>query len=149
MKLLANKGIISKIAIILVIVILFNFIAPKVTLASVGSVLLSPIMTFITALCDGIMHILQKGILGMDSSFFTLTKDGWGTKILKGIVIGLGVVGGAAAVIGISVATFGAGTAIAAALATAGISTTAVLNISVGRCCYWSSSRRNSGKEFK
>ena len=61
MELFTKKHIVLKIVIALVIV--FNFCAPTISNASmleaIGGTLLSPIMDFLVAICDGVIKITQ------------------------------------------------------------------------------------------
>lgn len=68
MKFFTNKKLWQKIAIILLILFIFQFFIPKPTHAIVGDVLLEPVTSLFANLGDGIMNILQKTIMGMDAS---------------------------------------------------------------------------------
>ena len=68
MKVFTNKKLWQKIAIILLILFIFQFFIPKPTHAIVGDVLLEPVTSLFANLGDGIMNILQKTIMGMDAS---------------------------------------------------------------------------------
>ena len=62
-KIFSNKNLIIKIATILVIVILFNFINPGISFGAVsggiGGVLFEPIKDLVLAIGDGIVNIMQ------------------------------------------------------------------------------------------
>lgn len=119
MEVFRKKHIVLKIVIALVIVILFNFSAPTISRAdslgeAIGGTLLTPIVDLLLAIGDGAMHLIQKLILGMDSSLTKISNEwsdalSWGIAILSAaIVIGLAIVTcgvslvvvGAAAVVG-------------------------------------------------
>lgn len=70
MKFFTNKGIVQKTVISLLIVILTTFAVPTTTVqADVGGKLMNPIINLVTALFDGIQHLLEMAMLGESSSF--------------------------------------------------------------------------------
>ncbi len=61
MKLLTTKkGITQKIIVAIVIVLCFNFVAPTVSSAGIGGLLLEPLTALITTIGDGILAALQN-----------------------------------------------------------------------------------------
>lgn len=66
MKIFSRKSLILKIALILAIVILFNFIAPRIVLADdnggVGGILFEPIKDLLLTIGDAIMNLMQNVI---------------------------------------------------------------------------------------
>lgn len=68
MKIFTNKKIWQKIVIILLLLIFFQFIVGNPVHAIDGDVLLEPITSLFANLGDGIMEIMQKTIMGMETS---------------------------------------------------------------------------------
>lgn len=68
MKFFTNKNIIQKMTIMLVILMLFNFTAPKPVQAGIGEglggLILDPIFFFITTITDAIYDGMQNIMLG-------------------------------------------------------------------------------------
>lgn len=107
MEIFTKKSIVLKIVIALVIVILFNFSAPTISQATsagdvIGGTLLAPIVDLLLAVSDGLMYLIQRLVLGMDSS---LTKVS--TEIGDTLPAVLAFVVGAAIVIGTAIITGG------------------------------------------
>ncbi len=110
-----TKSLIAKIALVLVIIILFEFVVSEpVHAASLGGQLLNPVVNLVVYLADGVISILQSTLLGMESSFIyiDLTDTGsfWKSfAIIAAAVIGvIGLVAGGIA----CVATGGAALAV-------------------------------------
>ena len=86
MKFFTNKGVVQKTVIAILIVILTTFVTPAPVQADWGGKLLSPIFAFVTAIFDGIQHLLEMTMLGETESFM---KDiGSGTYDISGSVGG-------------------------------------------------------------
>lgn len=79
MKFFTNKSIWSKIVIILIFVLLFEFVVTKPTLASAGAEvgetfielggkLMNPLLSVVVSMADGLMGIVQLSIMGTDES---------------------------------------------------------------------------------
>lgn len=93
-KLFVSKNIITKIALILIIMILFQTIVPKpVNAAGIGGTLLSPIVSLVVALADGVIDLLQDILLTQQDAFIevdlTGAKSTWGEIaffVISGIV---------------------------------------------------------------
>lgn len=68
MKKFTNRRVSQKIIIVLLTVLMLNFSIPK-PVNAVGGVLMSPIVTLITTVLDGIQHLLEWTMLGETSSF--------------------------------------------------------------------------------
>lgn len=90
MNIFTNKSIWKKIAIALVIVILFEFMvsspvhAEEDFLASTGGKLISPIFSLLVSIGDGIMGILHSSIMGVDNTLIEIgTVSDWVTAVLK------------------------------------------------------------------
>lgn len=94
-KIFSNKNLIIKIATILVIVILFNFINPGISFGAVsggiGGVLFEPIKDLVLAIGDGIVNIMQNVIFGTDVSLLKLEHSTSNVPVI------LGAIGGAIA----------------------------------------------------
>lgn len=75
MKFLTNKGVVQKTVIAILIVILTTFITPTTVQADWGGKLLSPIFTFITAIFDGVQHLLEMAMLGETEGFMKDIHD--------------------------------------------------------------------------
>ena len=77
MKFFTNKSIWTKIIIVLIFVLLFEFVVAKPTLADgegvntgieFGGKLLSPILSLVVTLGDAAMEVMQSSIMGTDES---------------------------------------------------------------------------------
>ena len=112
MKLFTKKGMILKIAIILVIVILFNFSAPTISYGAdvIGGTLLEPIVDLLLAIGDGAINIIQKLLFNIDYSLVKIAVPEAGFWENFGTAVG--AVLGVAAVVAITIVT--GGTALAA-----------------------------------
>ena len=105
MEILKSKSMILKIAIILVIVILFNFSAPTISQAGVaeviGGTLLSPIVDLLLAIGDGIMNLIQGILFGMESSLTKVsTEIGDTLPAVVAWIVGIAIVVGTAIITG-------------------------------------------------
>ena len=111
MKFFTNKSIWSKIVIILIFVLLFEFAVTKPTLASVGAEvgenviefggkLMNPLMSVVVSLADGMMEIAQSSIMGTDESVVPVDVDQsiW-EKIGKFFVVAVTVIAAIAVVV--------------------------------------------------
>lgn len=67
MKLLKNEKITQKIIIILIVILNFNFIFSNYSNASVSTVLISPVQTFVLWIGDGALQILQQTLMGEEA----------------------------------------------------------------------------------
>ncbi len=128
MKFFTNKSIWSKIVIILIFVLLFEFVVTKPTLASVGAEvgenviefggkLMNPLMSVVVSLADGMMEIAQLSIMGTDESVVPVDVDQsiW-EKIGKVFVVAVTVIAAIAVVVA-AVATGGGIFAVIGAIA--------------------------------
>ncbi len=70
-----GKNIVQKILIVLVIVITFNFAIPKPVNADMGGILMSPVVSLVTSLLDGIQRGLETFILGSSSAIMKDPDD--------------------------------------------------------------------------
>lgn len=75
MKLFTNKKVWSKIIVILIFLLLFQFVSVNYTFATgddvvleVGGKLLSPILSLLVGLGDAVVDILHKAIMGVDEA---------------------------------------------------------------------------------
>ena len=79
MKFFTNKSIWSKIIIILIFIILFEFIAAKPSLGAdvleFGGKLLTPVVSLIVTLGDGIVEIMHSSIMGSNESLLHADLD--------------------------------------------------------------------------
>ena len=117
MKFFTNKSIWSKIVIILIFVLLFEFVVTKPTLASgaevgetvieFGGKLMNPLMSVVVSLADGLMGIAQLSIMGTDESVVPVDVEQsiW-EKIGKVFVVAVTVIAAIAVVVA-AVATGG------------------------------------------
>lgn len=93
MRFFTNKKIWSKIIIVLVFVLLLEFIVTKPTLAAdddgygIGGVLLSPIMSLIVSLGDGIMTVAHDAIMGVSSPLIQIDMGSTWWEIVGRIFI--------------------------------------------------------------
>lgn len=92
MKIFTNKSIWKKIAIALVIIILFEFIISSPVRADddgVGGKLMEPILSLVTALGDGIVHLTHESVMGQDQSLIRVDMKETIWDHIGGIVIGI------------------------------------------------------------
>ncbi|MBO5479177.1 MAG: hypothetical protein J6A04_05730 [Clostridia bacterium] len=76
MKFFTNKAVTQKIIIAIVIVILTTFAAPVSTVqADWGGKLMSPILSLLTAIFDGVQHLLEMAMLGETAPFMKDIDD--------------------------------------------------------------------------
>lgn len=80
-KIFDFKSALTKVALIMAIIILFEFVMSrpvKAETASFGGTLLEPIVSFMAFLGDGTISIMQSALLGEDTSYIyvDLSKDG-------------------------------------------------------------------------
>ena len=68
MKIFQNKKIWQKIVLVILIFLLFQFVTSKPVHAIPGDTLLEPVTSLFANLGDGIMDIMQKTIMGMETS---------------------------------------------------------------------------------
>lgn len=113
MKTFINKNFIIKVAIVLVIVILFNFCSPTVSLGvdlldSLGGTLLEPFLQLIVALGDGMMNIIHRLVLNIDDPLITVSVPD------KGVAQVIGAVLAGATAIFVGIITGGVGLAVLA-----------------------------------
>ena len=126
MKFFMNKSIWSKIAILLIIVLLFQFVVTKPTLAKAevgdtridfGGKLLSPVMSLVVSLADAMMDMMHSSIMGTNESLLPVDVDSkWWEILSKVLVIGAIV----AAAIFVTIATFGAAATVGAVIGAIG-----------------------------
>lgn len=129
MKIFTNKSIWQKIVIVLVVILLFQAIAIKPVHAAgdvveFGGKLMSPILSLLVSLGDGIMDLIGRAVMGATSSLYEVEMGNsfWetlGTVLVAiaaaAIAVALVVLGGAAilAVVGITATvTAGLGTVV-------------------------------------
>ena len=118
MKFFTNKCIWSKIVIVLIFVLLFEFVVTKPTLASgaevgdtvieFGGKLMSPILSLVVSVADAAMGIAQLSIMGTEESVLPIDVDASIWEILgKVFVVAVAVVAAIVVVVG-TVASGGA-----------------------------------------
>ena len=97
-----SKSLIAKIALVLVIILVFEFsVSEPVQAASLGGQLLNPIVNLVVYLADGVMQILQSALTSIDNSFEYIGLSGgihW-TKVFAVIAVIAGTLLAAAAII--------------------------------------------------
>ncbi len=102
-----KKKLVRKIIIILTFLTIFNFIYPYMPVIAdddsknlteqdeeiPGGVLLTPITSLITSLCEGVISVCQQNILGMGASSIHVTSDETNVLLttLGGAIIGAGL----------------------------------------------------------
>lgn len=127
MKIFTNKSIWKKIVIALLLVLAFQAIMVKPVQADVvefGGKLMSPILSLLTSLGDGINDIISRSIMGANA---TLYKIETGSTLLEGFATILVAVIMAALTIALLVVTGGL-----AAIAAAAVGITATVTIGAG-----------------
>lgn len=93
MKIFTKNSIVQKIMIAIVIVILFNFIAPNISKAdddeNWGGVLLTPIQGLLLGLGDVLMYATAATLSGelKTDNIITLSTDAWYEKIAKEVLL--------------------------------------------------------------
>ncbi len=119
-KIFSNKNLIIKIATILVIVILFNFINPGISFGAVsggiGGVLFEPIKDLVLAIGDGIVNIMQNVIFGTDVSLLKLEHSTSNVPVILG-AIGGAIAGTISIIVGVAGAPFTGGLSLGAVAA--------------------------------
>lgn len=95
MKFLMEKGIVHKLIIAIVIVLLFNFMAPTISSAGIGGILFDPIKSLLLVIADGVMQLSQNFMFNMGSTSTLIEIQdpaadvpailGWGAAILVGV----------------------------------------------------------------
>ena len=119
-KIFSNKNVIIKIATILVIVILFNFINPGISFGAVsggiGGVLFEPIKDLILAIGDGLINIMQNVIYGTDVSLLKLEHNTSNLPVIFGAIGGV-IAGTISIVAGVTGGIFTGGLSIGAVVA--------------------------------
>lgn len=127
MKFFTNKSIWSKIVIVLVMIILLQFCLSRPVHAEddgLGGKLLSPIVSLVLALGDGIVDLLHSSVMGQDESLIRVDmSEAWWQKALSVLV---GIVAGVLIIAAI-VATAGAAAVVAGA-----VGITATVSVGVG-----------------
>lgn len=86
-----SKSLIAKIALVLVIILLFEFaISEPVGAAELGGTLLRPVVNLVVYLADGVMEILQNALLGIERSFLHINlTDDENTSAIKQAIFGV------------------------------------------------------------
>lgn len=113
-----SKSLIAKIALVLVIILVFEFAAAEpVHAASLGGTLLNPIVNLVVYLADGVIQILQSALTSIDNSFayIDISKDKTSWWVALGAVVG-GLLIATVAILA-TIFTGGAAAAIVAAVA--------------------------------
>ncbi len=111
MKIFTNKKIWQKIIILILIILFFQIFIPKPSHAIPGDVLLEPVTNLFANLGDGIMNIMQKTFMGMDTSGAWIEKGNasfWRTIAIIGAAILAATIAVAAIVLsgGVGLAVF-------------------------------------------
>ncbi len=134
MKIFTNKNIIHKIATVLVVLMLFNFIMPMPNNIShadggdggIGGALFQPIIQFLVGVADWILSFIQQSIFGLNETLIHINRGGAFWSTFFGIVAAVIVI---ASCIALTVITAGgaAAGALAIAGAVAGAATSAIV----------------------
>ena len=103
-----SKSLIAKIALVIVIILVFEFamaepVSAAEAVGQLGGTLLRPIVNLVVYLADGVINILQSALLSMETSFLyiDLTDEGGILSTIKKVVLcTLGVVLVAGLIIG-------------------------------------------------
>lgn len=100
-KIFLSKSLMVKIALVLVIILLFEFAVPRpVGAASLGGTLLNPIINLVVYLADGVIQILQSALTTIDESFsyidITAKKQSF---LIKAVMIIGGMIVAAVAIV--------------------------------------------------
>lgn len=125
MKFFTNKSIWTKIIIVLIFVILFEFVVTKPSLGAEvtdavvegGGKLLTPIMSLVASLGDGIMTILQDAIMGNNATIMPIDVDADFWTILGQIVTAAVTIIACIATVVVAIASGGTVIAMIAAIA--------------------------------
>ena len=100
MKIFANKKFWKKIVIIFVLIDLFMFAKPTSVRAEdlgIGGSLMKPICSFTVGICDGIINVIHKVIMGVNTPLLRINLDtGFWWKLLIVIVAVIAIVGAVA-----------------------------------------------------
>ena len=133
-----SKSLIAKIALVLVIILVFEFsMAEPVGAAEIGGTLLRPIVNLVVYLADGVITILQSVLLSMEKSFLyiDLNEEGGLIGTVKKVaswIVAIVIVG--ALVVGAIFFALPAAAAAAITSCTAGIVACVVVRWSVWLC---------------
>lgn len=111
MKFFTNKSIWSKIIILLIFVLLFQFIVTKPTLAGgaevgeavveFGGKLMTPVLSLVVSIADAIMGLMHESIMGSDESILPIDIEASIWEILgKAFVVVVAVVAAIVTVVG-------------------------------------------------
>lgn len=103
-----SKSLIAKIALVLVIILLFEFaisqpVSAAEAVGQLGGTLLRPIVNLVVYLADGVINILQSALLSTETSFLyiDLSDEGGIISTIKKVVLcTIGVVLVAGAIVG-------------------------------------------------
>lgn len=106
MKFLTEKGIVHKLIIAIVIVLLFNFMAPTISSAGIGGILFEPIQSLLLVIADGIMSITQSFMFNMGSTGTFVTIQDPAADVPAIVGWGLGILAGVGVIVAIAAAPF-------------------------------------------
>ncbi len=130
-----SKSLISKLALVIVVILVFQFaMAEPVGAAQLGGTLLRPIVNLVVFLADGVITILQSALLSVEQSFLyiDLSKDdSLLGKVKNFIKCAIAVVLVGAVVVGVVLAAIPSAVAAAITASTVGI----VSCVAVRNCC--------------
>ena len=133
-----SKSLIAKIALVLVIILVFEFtVSQPVGAAELGGTLLRPVVNLVVYLADGVITILQSTLLSMEKSFLyiDLNEEGGGIGGIKTVakwIVAIAIVG--ALVVGAVFFALPAAAVGAITASTAGIVACVVVRWSVWLC---------------
>lgn len=89
-----EKKTTHKIIIAIIIVTLFNFMAPTISQAGIGGILFEPIKDLLLVIADGIISLSQTFIFDLDISFLTIYHKDAGKSTAAGILASIAIVVG-------------------------------------------------------
>lgn len=89
-----EKKTTHKIIIAIIIVTLFNFMAPTISQAGIGGILFEPIKDLLLVIADGIISLSQTFIFDLDVSFLTIYHKDAGKSTVAGILTSIAIVVG-------------------------------------------------------
>lgn len=94
MKFFTNKSIWSKIILVLIFILLFQFALAKpieaadasADVVEFGGKLLSPVVSLVVTVGDAIMGLIHSSIMGVDTSLESVDLDSTWWEVLKGAI---------------------------------------------------------------
>lgn len=91
MKFFAKKKLFKRLLIIILLIGIFGTVNPKPVSADIGGILMNPIMSLFIGIADGVNAIIQKFFLNQDPTILVIADGLTVGKVLKMIIIGIGI----------------------------------------------------------